>query len=79
MRGPAALAALIEAGADVHATERTGATALHLATSKGYNELVAALRKANQTTVEVVSTVAVGALVLWLCAAVGRRVRERAR
>ena len=76
---PAALAALIEAGADVHATERTGATALHLATSKGYDELVAALRKANQTTVEVVSTVAVGALVLWLCAVIGRRVRERAR
>ena len=75
---PAALAALIEAGADVHATERTGATALHLAASKGYDEVVAALRKANQTTLEVVSTVAVGALVLWLCAAVGRRVRERA-
>ena len=43
------------------------------------DELAAALRKANQTTVEVVSTVAVGALVLWLCAVIGRRVRERAR
>ena len=74
---PAALAALIEAGADVRVTERTGATALHLAASKGYDESWRRCGRPIKPPWRWFPPA--GALVLWLCAVVGRRVRGRAR